>query len=289
VDLCTQSTTYCASNAVTECSADGDSFSLVDDCGSGSCDDTSGVAKCVSGGGGSGGAAGSGGSTGGTGGSTGGTGGTGGTCTTGLIDDMESADCSIPQCEARIGGWYVFNDDASQQTGTTQWPTPGPGCTYPYGAGAASTYGIHTYGYCETTAQIGLPYGAAVAVDLNNPGSTTATKLAYNASGRGYTGLRFWARREYSTSASTVYILISDVNTDPLGGKCTTNCYNDYRTYVTLSTSWQEYTIYWNQLTPSWSEAGKPAFAANAIYTIQWRFYPGDDFNLYVDNVEFVP
>jgi hypothetical protein len=223
--------------------------------------------------------------TGATGGSTG-SGGSSGVCTPGLIDDMEEILGGwLPACEGRIGHWQTFNDG---DPNTVQTPVPGQVVPYVTPGADGSAHSIRTFGKCAPFDPVArTQWGASIGFDLDNPGGT---KLGYNASGRGYRGLRFWARLGETTRASaTVSVIFSDINTDPSGGKCSgSGCYDNYYTSITLAPAWSQYTIYWTQLTRGgWGVPFLP-FASDGIVNISWQFASGTTFDMCVDDVAFV-
>ena len=85
-------------------------------------------------------------------------------------------------------------------------------------------------------------WGFGVGVDLSNPGTEQSAKVLYDAAA--YAGITFWARAQ---SATTVAVVLPDVDTDAAGNTCT-NCAHDYYKTVQVSTSWQRFTVGFSEL-----------------------------------------
>ena len=225
-------------------------------------------------------------------GGTGGSAGTGGTtavCTPGLIDNMEQPLGGVlPPCEGRVSAWYTFNDGNPQ---TVQTPPPGQlFSSYATPGANGSAHSIRTYGSCAPSSAGTNIWGAGVGFDLDNPGATATSKIGYTAASRGYGGIKFSARLGETAGANPVVSLhFPDANTDPSGGQCSgSGCYDDYVASITLTPSWNQYTIYWTQLTHTgWGIPNLP-FASNGIMSVQWHFAPGMIFDIYIDDVAFV-
>ncbi|MBN1606914.1 MAG: hypothetical protein JW940_09800 [Polyangiaceae bacterium] len=206
-------------------------------------------------------------------------------CPPGLIDNREgSAITALPQCEGRSGDWYEFQDKASR---TSMVFLPLGDTPDTPGAGRA----VHAFGSCENTTRSDSVWGAGIGFDLSNPSHDPKGKKPYDALGRGFKGLRFKARAGISDTTRGAVRVVSvrfpDINTDPIGGRCTT-CWDDYRYSVNLDTTWRTYTILWSDLVHVGNGDPNRPFAANAIFSVHWRFLPSDVFDLHVDDVEFV-
>jgi hypothetical protein len=242
-------------------------------------------------GGARGGATGAGGSAGaGTTSASAGSGGSSVVCTPGLIDDMEQPlSGRLPACEGRIGSWYTSNDGDPL---TVQTPAVSQIVPYTNPGANGSAHSIRTYGSCAPYDPIAkAQWGAGLAFDLDNPGGTATSKIGYDASGRGYRELSFWARLGETPGASpTVSVQFNDINTDPSGGKCSgSGCYDAYYVSIALTRTWTQYKVYWSQLTTrgGWGLPNLP-FASNGIVQVQWSFASGTTFDMYIDDVAFV-
>lgn len=202
-------------------------------------------------------------------------------CPEGLVDDMEhSSDGSLPKCEGRSGNWYNFFDEGTETIQEFQ-QNASPGAL---GRGHA----VRCNGACENNKRTDKIWGAGFGFDLNNPSNDPKGKQGYDASGRGYRGLRFKARLGDTTGATTVVsVRFTDINTDPVGGRCKT-CWDDYSYAINLGPQWRSYTIYWNDLVHVGNGVPNAPFASDAIFSVHWRFYPSDAYDIFVDDVEFV-
>ena len=219
-----------------------------------------------------------------------GSGGSSVVCTPGLIDDMEQPlSGRLPACEGRIGSWYTSNDGDPL---TVQTPAVSQIVPYTNLGADGSAHSIRTDGRCAPYDPVAkTQWGAGLAFDLDNPGGTATSKIGYDASGRGYRGLTFWARLGETLGASpTVSVQFNDINTDPSGGQCSgSGCYDAYYVSIALTQTWTQYTVYWSQLTTrgGWGIPKLP-FASNGIVQVQWSFASGTTFDMYIDDVVFV-
>lgn len=212
-------------------------------------------------------------------------------CRPGLIDDMdESVDGRIPMCEGRIGSWYTFNDKAP---GTTQTPTPGDvgvGIGRPYATPGVNERGrcIRTFGTCAPDYPGAVRWGAGVGIDLRNPGGGGMAKRPFRAAALGYRGIRFAAKvGDTPNRVESVTLRITDINTDPAGGRCS-ECYDDYGIVLQLTNRWAVHSVTWSELKRGGKGVPNLPFDPDGILSIQWRYYPGQTFDLYVDDVELI-
>lgn len=110
-------------------------------------------------------------------------------------------------------------------------------------------------------------------------GPTEGSHLPYDASD--YTGVAFWAKAD--STEKRIRLDISDVNTHPDGGVCTTNCYQNYQRIVTLSDSWQFYRVPFANITRS---SNPPD--TTQLYQIIFSFpYAGVPSDVWIDDVYF--
>jgi hypothetical protein len=209
-----------------------------------------------------------------------------GGCASGLIDNREStADATaLPECEGRAGDWYKFHDKAGSTSMVFLPNGDGPGA-------GESKRAVHGFGACENAKRSDSIWGAGIGFDLNNPGHDPNGKKPYDAAGRGFKGVRFKARVGVSDTTRGAVRVVSvrfpDVNTDPLGGRCKA-CWDDYMYSINLHSDWRTYTILWSDLVHVGTGEPERPFAADAIFSVNWRFLPSDVFDLYLDDVEFV-
>jgi hypothetical protein len=187
-----------------------------------------------------------------------------------VLDDFEDGDLHLPANPARgdrVGSWYVFSDGSGVETlGVSAIER-----------GTSSKSGLHVVG---TSFQ---NWGSGLGVDLNTPASGQATKAAYDASA--YSAVTFWARAENST---TVTVALPDVDTDAAGSTCSA-CGHHYYQTVSLTTSWQRFTISFSDL--ALEPGGVPlpsAFKPTGVLSLQLRFPQGANYDVFVDDVAFI-
>lgn len=187
-----------------------------------------------------------------------------------MTDDFEDGDLFLPSParSGRVGTWYLF-DDASG--GSDRMVIAA------VNRGSKSVKGLHATGGGFTG------WGSGVGVDLNNSGSDSTTKVAYDASA--YSAITFWAR---ALTATNIVLLLPDADTVKGGGVCTT-CDHHYYQEVSLKTNWQRYTVSFSDLSLEPGAAPVPtAFKPNSLFSVIFRFASGADYDVYVDDVAFI-
>jgi hypothetical protein len=205
---------------------------------------------------------------------------------TAMIDDMESPDPAILLEGGRNGGWWAGGDSMSPNASIVPNGNA-PAELIPNGGRCGSRYAMHVTGqgftsWAEVT--VSLRYGT---VDGGGSGI-----LPYDAHTR--TGITFWARIG-DTSANQVRFAVSDKYTRPEGGICDasassgpTSCYDTAGVDLTqLGTRWTQYQIPFaglGQRNFGFQEAGVDT---SAIYTIDFNFYVGEIFDLWIDDISF--
>jgi len=236
---------------------------------------------------------GAGGGSGATGGNTSATGGAGGgelgfPTDVELIDDMEDGDGAIEDAGGRAGYWHSYNDGTGTQT-PPAYPEDMPveftpeALTPPRGQ---SPMAVHTFGSGFTE------WGAGVGLALNGPDMGL---FPYDASA--YTGIVFWARLGDAGAAATVKVNISDKFSEPAGGICDESageddpnrCFDHWSYIAPLGTEWSLIVIPFEELTRAGSGAEPTAQAVDVagLYTIDFGFAQGEDFDVYIDDIGF--
>jgi hypothetical protein len=210
--------------------------------------------------------------------------GAGAACTSGecactsLITDVERSDGSIITCPGRVGHWYTYNDGSAAGT---QFPASGGVFTptaIPGGRGT-SLHAARTTGSGFTT------WGAGMGFHLNE--GTLGTRLLYDASG--HTGFSFWAK---AAAPMSIWVDLPDVDTDPAGGVCApaAKCNDHFGKTITLTTTWTLYTINFSELHQvGWGEVVTKGFDPMHMYAIEFLVGPSATFDVWVDDVSFVP
>jgi hypothetical protein len=185
-----------------------------------------------------------------------------------LIDDFEDGDARVLLSEKRAGYWVVFNDGTS-----TQQPRPGTNFRadrIPGGRGN-SRFGLHVRGGKFTD------WGASVAAEL-------APRRCYDASV--YAGLTFWARGRGSVRVAAK---MTQTVAEEFGGTCLTKCFDSHLTRRTLTPTWQQYTVLWEELAQAGFGQAVP-FDAASLYSIELSMLPEQTpFDFWIDDVAFLP
>ena len=197
-----------------------------------------------------------------------------------MIDDLEDGNGAVPgRCGHGGGFWFTFNDGS-----TTGIQTPDPGASFfataisP--ARSGSTFAARTMGSGFTA------WGGGVGVEFAGGGASS-----YDASGWG--GVGFWAR--VGVGASTAMRMdFPDLNTDPHGAKCTVSalgCFDHFGVDLTFDTTWKYYVVKWADLAQEgW---GWPAptgkLDTKHVYDMQVQTGSGSNFDLWIDDITFVP
>jgi hypothetical protein len=205
---------------------------------------------------------------------------------TALIDDMEATDPQIAMIGGRNGAWWAGGDALSPNASIV--PNGDASAeVIPGGGRCGSLHAMHVTGqgftsWAELTAS--LRYGA---VDGGTPGL-----LPYDAHTR--TGITFWARIG-DTSAAQVRLAVSDKYSRPEGGVCDVNaatgptaCYDTFGVDLTpIGTTWTQYQIPFAGLGQRNFGLQEPSVDTSAVYSIDFNFYPGETFSLWVDDIAF--
>lgn len=194
-----------------------------------------------------------------------------------LIDDMEDGNGSIAADDGRVGAWYTYNDATATGTQTPAVKMPFMMTELPEPRDT-SKYAANSKGSGFTV------WGAGFGFDLNNSGTT---KSAYDASK--YTGITFWAKVG-TGSTTTVRFNIGDKNTTPEGGVCMpATCSDDFGQSLTLTESWQQFTIKFADMkAENWSKQNLAAIDKSALYAVHFQAGPMTTFDIWVDDISFV-
>jgi len=205
-----------------------------------------------------------------------------------LVDDMLGMGGAIIACGGRMGYWYTYDDGTA---GATLTPTAGMPFTFtaiPAGTGPAgggpdggpSTMAAMMSGMGFTV------YGARMGFDLNSAGGT-ATKGSYNASA--YSGISFWAM---GSAGGVVRFNVPDKDTDPSGGVCSgtgaNQCTDDHGHTLTLTTSWQQFSFTWAELTQQGYGYVEANIDTAALVSMKFQVNsPTGTFDVWVTDIAF--
>ncbi len=100
-----------------------------------------------------------------------------------------------------------------------------------------------------------------------------------------YDGFEFWAR---ASSPGAVRVNFPDVNSDPLGGVCSTTdgtCFQYWGLDLNLDTNWRLYRVHFDQLYTK-SDLNEP-FDPHALYRIEFAVDPATSIDLSIDDADF--
>jgi hypothetical protein len=169
-------------------------------------------------------------------------GGTGGIPTGGqesLFDDFNDGNATINITDGRFGVWNAYTDGTEDAT-----MTPGPGDPFVTSEREPENQAL------RVTATGFAAWGIGLYASFDDDGGGDPPELleAYDLPGRGYDAVRFWAKKEASSNATTLGIRIADDASTLAseGGSCPAppDCaYDHARADVILTTEWTEYTV----------------------------------------------
>jgi len=201
------------------------------------------------------------------------------------IDTMENGSGAIFSICGRMGYWYTYDDGTSGATLTPVPMTPFKDSAItpprPLGDGGTSTMAAMMSGGGFTS------YGAGMGFDLENPGGGAA-KGTYNAST--YSGVTFWAM---GSAGGTVRFNVPDKATDASGGICmgstgTSQCNDHHGHALTLTTSWQQVTFTWAQLTQQGFGYAEASLDTAHLVGMQFQVNsPTGTFDVWIDDISF--
>ncbi|HEX2671927.1 MAG TPA: carbohydrate binding domain-containing protein, partial [Polyangiaceae bacterium] len=183
-----------------------------------------------------------------------------------VIEDFEDGDLLLPANPARggrVGNWYAFNDSTGTETLDV----------LAIRRGSASVNGLHVRSKDFTS------WGSGVGVDFDN----SATKAAYDASA--YGAITFWGR---AVSPMPVKVMLPDVDTDTAGNTCSA-CSHHYFTTVSMTTTWQRFTVAFSDLTLEAGGVPAPsAFKPSGLLSLHFQFAAGGNSEVFIDDVALI-
>lgn len=192
-----------------------------------------------------------------------------------LIADFESGITGFSGC--RSGGWYTGNDT----TNGVQHPSPSelfaPELLDP--PRGSSLHALHMSGGGFTN------WGALMGISLHPGTPGDAALNAYDASA--YGGVTFYAR------APKTFAVVFDISQPKtidvaFGGTCTTGCNDNYSKTFVPTPDWQSYTFRFGDLAQR-GFGTRTTLDLSAISDFHWNVGINVDFDLYIDDVSFVP
>jgi hypothetical protein len=201
-----------------------------------------------------------------------------------LIDDIDSETTPgwILRRSGRFGTWFTFDDNTAGGIVPAQNSAPSAIVVVTASfSGTGSNMAAHMTGN-------GLAAYAGMGFNLNGgaPNSYDATA---------YQGFTFWARIGADSGTATVQFAVPDRNTSAQGGVCpadaSTGCGDYFAKNLTVTPTWQQFVIYYNQLgqTGFGLPTGLPGLDAAHLYSCQFQFTrPGPAFDVWIDDVYFI-
>jgi hypothetical protein len=164
-----------------------------------------------------------------------------------------------------------------------------------------STKAIHVAGNGQANVMSGATttYAAVSLAASLDADATHNNTTAGSVNAAAYTGIKF--QMKLSAGAMGVQFQVSDADTDPAGGRCstaggTTQCYDHAFTMLTPSTSWTQVMVPFSSLTMQGMFGNPTALGANfpktAIYQILWKVViPATGatpaWDIWIDNLSF--
>jgi hypothetical protein len=185
-----------------------------------------------------------------------------------LIEDWEQNDSWLLDRDGRKGSWITYDDGTGKQSPpsrTALRPSRLPG------GNGASHYGLHISGGRFTD------WGVTFGTEL-------ADAACYDASA--YAGVKFSAKGSGQIRVGFQMIDVQDVK---YGGFCKADCYDTHRKLIELSSTFQEYSVRWEELAQLF-DAGPPvAFDPRRIRFLEFGVAPeSTPFDVWLDDVAFI-
>jgi hypothetical protein len=202
-----------------------------------------------------------------------------------VISTFEDGTGAVMQVAGRGGGFYMYNDGTGMQTPPTGALPPATMVNRCMSKFALCMSGKNFMTWGAGMGTDFAPLGPAAA------GSTMGAKMTYDASM--YKGVAFWAKS--NAAAVSVRVSFKDADTAPEGGMCdamatsgATACNDDWGKAVMFTPDWAPVTIMFADLKQAaWGKAF-PEFLNNKVYSIQFQVSQGVDFDVCIDDLQFV-
>lgn len=200
-----------------------------------------------------------------------------------MIDDLEDNEPGIIPFKMRNGRWNIYASAGEDP------PEPGADFTEMTDVSSDPPHGESAF---AATMKSGghSEFGAVLNVTMRSWPNYEETPT-YDASS--YTGLNFYARVG-SGSSKTLRVRLVTGDTDPRGGECLTEgdigelCFDHFLYPVTLKESWQRYEIAFSDFGQTGAGKQFDNLALDRLYTIEFHMPGSGDFELWVDDLQFV-
>lgn len=197
-----------------------------------------------------------------------------------LIDDLEDGDPKLPMFGGREGGWYVSNDGSPfgmQKPAPNMPPPPDKPGSPPRAGAAATSAAMHMSGSGFTD------WGANMGLTLYLPPGAGA--CPYDVSP--HRGVRFWIKSMLPDSTVRFVIPTVETHAPAQGGTCPRNCGDHFGVEISpVPTVWTPFEVEFAKL----SQAGvgtAAKFYPNHALNVEWSVGFAEDFDFWVDQVEF--
>jgi len=195
-----------------------------------------------------------------------------------LIDDCDDGNNQLRLNQERNGYWSTFGPTACNNS-----PTNAMATQFMSAASTGNGTGLKALHFVS---QGGDEDSCGVGFDFSKP------KAAYDASA--YAGVSFGAR---SASGSQILLVkVATVGTDPMFDFCDDaaepgsgeQCYDHFLAPVTVTATWAEYTVSFEELMQEgWGYVPPDGFDPAEVVGIQWVAKPGTS-DFWIDDVKFV-
>lgn len=153
------------------------------------------------------------------------------------LDDFDDGNATIKLEAERFGYWNAYTDGTADDTAMTPGPNQPFVTTERDDEPENDALRVTAVGFTS--------WGIGMFCSFDDPGGGTLEP--YDLLGRGYDGIRFWAKKETTADASSLVIKIADAAStlDTEGGNCPeATCALDHaQIEVQLTTDWAEYTV----------------------------------------------
>ena len=198
-----------------------------------------------------------------------------------LIDDVEDGDNQISIVNGRNGYWSTAADAIGSTVGTASGTTvfgdtsPGVGL----GGTGTSSYCAQITGVLTNPSGANYPFAAVQA--------NFVTVGGYDASGYGYTGVRFDIKANLTGPCFAPYVRFQMVD-----GTTLTSADANGVNLTLPQGAWTPVTVFFNQMMTTGRSGGVTqthVLDLTTLQNVQWQVtYPGITYSVSVDNVQFV-
>jgi hypothetical protein len=187
------------------------------------------------------------------------------------VDDMEDGDEQILMLGGRTGAWFSYSDGRGVLV-----PDEGDPVTMSAVNGRLNSFlGLHVtaVGFSDPASE--ADFGAGFGCNFSVRGG----RQPYNASQ--YSGISFYGR---AANEVTLLVLLPTPQTEVDAG-CI-HCQTEYSTEIVVTSEWQEFSLPFSEFFLG-ADGGADSVDPAHIYGVS--FQRAGDFNVWIDDVKFVP